>query len=88
MDTLVRVNKRYLRKYFEHFKRVLKNDGKMLIHLPCTSSPYSIKKGFISLDSNEISDLMISNGFSEYTLDFSTIKHGVLLKYCIPTGNK
>ena len=81
MDTLVRVNKKYLNSYFEHFNRVLKMNGKMLIHLPCISSLFSKQYGFVNLHPDEITAMMISNGFNEFTLDFSTINHGVLLKY-------
>jgi SAM-dependent methyltransferase len=81
MDTLVRVNKRFLRQYFEHFKRVLKKDGKMLIHLPCSASSFSVQKNFVRLHPDEITEMMISNDFKEFTFDFSTINHGVLLKY-------
>ena len=81
MDTLVRVNKKYLNSYFEQFNRVLKMNGKMLIHLPCISSLISKQNGFVNLHPDEITAMMISNGFYEFTLDFSTINHGVLLKY-------
>ena len=81
MDTLVRVNKKFLNSYFDHFNRVLKSDGKMLIHLPCVSSTFSKSRGFVKLHPDEITEMMIRNGFNEFTLDFSTINHGVLLKY-------
>ena len=81
MDTLVRVNKKYLSRYFEHFRRVLKSNGKMLIHLPCISSPFSKSKGFVKLHPDKITEMMINNGFNEFTFDFSIINHGVLLKY-------
>ena len=81
MDTFVRVKKKFLMQYFKHFKRVLKNDGKMVIHLPCTASPNSGQNDFVGLHPDEITEMMISNDFKEFTFDFSTIKHGVLLKY-------
>ena len=81
IDTLVRVNKKYLRSYFNHFRRVLKSDGKMLIHLPCNVVPFSRQKGFVNLSPSEIVKMLHSNDFEEFGFDFSTINHGVLIKY-------
>jgi len=82
MDTLVRVNKNYINSYLKHFRRVLTSvDGKMLIHLPCNSSPVSRRKGFVNLSPNEIVQMLVQHDFSEFTLDFVTINHGVLIKY-------
>ena len=71
----------YLSMYFKHFRRVLKKAGKMCIHLPCNASPLSVGKNFVDLHPDEITEMMITNGFSEFTLDFSTINHGLMLKY-------
>ncbi len=81
MDTLVRVNKRFLNLYFKEFKRVIKKNGKILIHLPCITSEGSQQRGFVKLTSNDITRMMTDNGLKEFTLDFNTISHGVLLKY-------
>jgi len=35
MDTLVRVRKPLIRRYFREFARVLGSDGKAVVHLPC-----------------------------------------------------
>ena len=87
MDTLVRVKKPYIKKYFAHFKRILKNNGNLAIHLPCISSQLSKKYGFINLHPDEITNLLISNGFKEFTLDFSILNHGVFLKYEVDPKN-
>ena len=60
----------------------------MLIHLPCVSVPFSKRKGFVKLYPDEITEMMISNGFREFTFDFNTINHGVLLKYGFKVRNK
>jgi len=61
--------------------RVLKNDGKLLIHLPCNASPFSVKNGFVNLSPDDIIKMMIGEGFKEFSFDFHTINHGVLIKY-------
>ena len=82
MDTLVRVKKKYLNNYFKEFSRVLsKDNGKMLLHLPCIMSTFSKRKRFIKLYPDEITEMMINNNFKQFSLDFSTINHGVLLRY-------
>jgi ubiquinone/menaquinone biosynthesis C-methylase UbiE len=81
MDTLVRVNKKFLKKYFSEFRRILKMDGKLLLHLPCITSPMSKRKKFVMLSPTHIADYMYSNGFKEFQFDFYHINHGVLLLY-------
>tara|TARA_Y100001980_G_C14556640_1_gene349005 strand:- start:16248 stop:16946 length:699 start_codon:yes stop_codon:yes gene_type:complete len=81
IDTLVRVKKRYLEKYFSEFRRVLKKDGKMILHLPCTASKMSKHKKFVFLSPTNITNYMYNNSFKKFKLDFETINHGVLLLY-------
>jgi len=83
IDTLVRVSKKSIRKYFFEFKRVLKKDGKMLIHLPCNTIELSVKKHFTNLSIDEIMKFQYENNFDDFSFDTKTINHGVLLKYGI-----
>ena len=79
MDTFVRVNKNYLKKYFKEFRRVLKTNGKMLLHLPITSSLVSNRKNFVKLSKEEISAFLDENNFTDYIIDEKTINHGCLV---------
>ncbi len=79
MDTLVRVKKSFIKKYFIEFSRVLKKEGKLLIHLPCNKSKISRERGFTDISEEEIIDLIGDTFSDKVVLDFDTIKHGVLL---------
>lgn len=79
MDTFVRVDKKHLKKYFLEFKRVLRPNGKMLIHLPLYSSEISIKKNYVKLSKNEIKSMLVANNFSNFIIDDQTINHGCLV---------
>ncbi len=81
IDTLVRVSKKSIKKYFFEFKRILKEDGKMLIHLPCNIKELSVKNHFTNLSINEIKKFQYENNFNDFIIDTKTINHGVLLKY-------
>tara|TARA_S200000501_G_C20682540_1_gene681429 strand:+ start:140 stop:829 length:690 start_codon:yes stop_codon:yes gene_type:complete len=81
IDTLVRVGRNSIRKYFSEFKRVLKEDGKMLIHLPCNAQELSVNNHFTNLSLNEIKKFQYENSFNDFHIDTKTINHGVLLKY-------
>jgi len=79
MDTFVRVNKKYLKKYFKEFRRVLKISGQMLLHLPINSSTVSNSKNFVNLSREEITALLEQNNFTNYIIDEKTINHGCLV---------
>jgi len=74
IDTLVRTDKVGLIKYMLEFKRVLKPDGKMCIHLPCEMQPLSRKFGFEKLSMEDIKEL-----FGVCNIDMETINHGVIV---------
>lgn len=80
MDTLVRVPIRFIKRYMKEFKRVLKPEGKILIHLPCIESLGSKSRGFVRLEKATIENMCKTNGFDKYEIDSNTINHGVLLK--------
>lgn len=81
IDTLVRVSKQSIRKYFNEFNRILKNDGKMLIHLPCNMMNLSVKHNFTDLSLDELTEFLNKNSFNDFIFDSKIINHGVLLKY-------
>lgn len=50
MDSLIRVpNKKYILDYFYEFKRVLKIQGEVYVHLPCNSKNISVNKNFTDI---------------------------------------
>ncbi len=79
IDSLVRTDKDALKDYFKEFKRVLKKDGKMCIHLPCTCSAKSLIKGFTDLTEDEIIAYCNEFKIENYKINKNTITHGVLL---------
>lgn len=80
MDTLVRSEKGIFSDYMKEFKRVLREDGKLCLHFPCTSSKGSVARGFTPLTEEEIIDMCELNEFSDYEIDSETITHGIILK--------
>jgi len=80
IDTLVRVNKKFINDYFSEFARVLKPNGKLLIHLPCDEIKGSLDRNFVNLNRKDILELCIKNGFEQFEIDDKTIHHGVILK--------
>ena len=79
MDTLVRVRKNFIKKYFSEFNRVLRKDGMLLLHLPCNTSEMSVKRGFTDLSQSEISGFLKRENFQNFKFDFTIINHGVLI---------
>ncbi|MCX6168365.1 MAG: methyltransferase domain-containing protein [Ignavibacteriales bacterium] len=79
MDTLVRVKKKYIKKYFIEFERIMNNNGKILVHLPCNESRISRDRGFTNLSEQEIMSILKRAGFKNILLDYDTIVHGVLV---------
>lgn len=78
MDTLVRVKKSDIWKYFNEFKRVLKPGGKAIIHLPLVTKYGSFEKMFTPLFPWEIKKIS-QKTFSQYRIEDTIIKHGIIL---------
>ena len=80
MDSLIRVpNKKYILDYFNEFKRVLKKQGEVYVHLPCNSKKGCIKKGFTDISKSEILNFSEMVGLKLIELDEQTLDHGILL---------
>ncbi len=78
MDTLVRVEKKYIIDYFSEIKRVLKQDGEAILHLPNNDLPESSINGFTVLVTKEI-ETLANQYFSTFNIDSQVIKHGSML---------
>jgi len=78
MDTLVRVEKESIHNYIKEIKRVLKKDGKAIIHLPNEDIEDCVKRGFTKINTEEIK-AFLNESFTEYILDSKTIAHGALI---------
>ena len=80
MDSLVRVpNKKYILDYFNEFKRVLKKQGEVYVHLPCNSKNGSVKGGFTDISKPEIITFSEMVGLNLIEFDEQTLHHGILL---------
>jgi ubiquinone/menaquinone biosynthesis C-methylase UbiE len=80
MDSLVRVpNKEYILDYLNEFKRVLKKQGEVYVHLPCNSRKESIDKGFTDISKPEILNFIEVVGLKLIEFDEQTLDHGILL---------
>ena len=80
MDSLVRVpNKKYILDYFNEFKRVLKKQGEVYVHLPCNSKFDSIQRGFTDITKSEIITFTEMVGLNLIKFDELTLHHGILL---------
>jgi len=79
MDTLVRVKKKFIKKYFIEFERIMNSNGKLVVHLPCNKSKVSRDRGFTNLSEQEIMSILKGIGFKNILLDYNTIVHGVLV---------
>jgi len=78
MDTLVRVEKGYIFDYIREISRVLKKEGKAIIHLPNSDVKYSKNMNFTELNTEEIQSTL-SKYFKNFNLDSNTISHGTLV---------
>lgn len=78
MDTLVRVEKEYIFDYVKEVSRVLKKDGKAIIHLPNTDIKDCSDRCFTQLTTDEIHN-KFSKYFINFILDSKTIVHGTLV---------
>ena len=84
MDSLTRVpNKRVIYSYLKEFKRVLKNNGQVYVHLPCNIKKGSIERGFTSISKNDIVSFSEKIGFKIINFDEETLEHGILLNLLI-----
>lgn len=78
MDSLVRVEKKFIYNYFKEMYRVLKDNGEVIIHLPNIDVKGSKDRNFTRLNTKEIKNIG-NNYFKEYYIDYDTINHGILL---------
>ena len=78
IDTLTRVEKDFIVRYFKEFSRILKPKGKALIALPCASKPLSLRKGFTHLSFAEIKTLA-KKSFGNYSLESQILHSGILV---------
>ena len=80
MDSFVRVpNKKYILDYLNEFKRVLKKQGEVYVHLPCNSKKECIKKRFTDISKPEILNFSEMVGLKLIEFDEQTLDHGILL---------
>lgn len=79
MDSFVRIPKQSIQKYFREMYRVLKEGGKVLVHLPCVDIHFCRRKTFTPISKGWICEKIEEAGFKEYQLNFDLLKHGVLL---------
>ena len=79
IDTLGRVDVRVIESYIHEIKRVLKDNGKACIHLPCDQKALSKSLGFTSLESQQIVDFCHNAKISSFSIEEESIHHGVLL---------
>lgn len=84
LDTLVRVPKKFIRRYFAEAYRVLKPGGIIFLHLPCTQKPVSRAKGFTRLSLKEIERYCQESNFENMVIDKNIIIHGIILQACKP----
>ena len=78
MDTLVRTESIYIYNYIKEISRVLKKDGKAIIHLPNSDIEDSKNRKFTDISTKEL-ETELSKYFINYKIDFTTIKHGCLI---------
>ena len=79
VDSLMRASKDDITCYFNEFKRVLKKDGRAVLHLPCIESLLSMTLVFTYLTLKDINKLC-SAIFSEYKIHFDILPHGVVVE--------
>ena len=80
MDSLVRVpSKKYILDYFYEFKRVLKKQGEVYVHLPCNSNDGSKQRGFTDISKSEIITFSDIVDLKLIKFDEQTLHHGILL---------
>jgi ubiquinone/menaquinone biosynthesis C-methylase UbiE len=79
IDTLGRTNARVIESYIHEIKRVLKDNGKACIHLPCDQKALSKSLEFTSLTHQQIVDFCHNAKISSFSIEEESINHGVLL---------
>ncbi len=80
MDSLMRSGVDIIEKYISESYRVIKDDGKICLHLPCSSQAGSIQRNFVELSIENINQICLKNNIIDFEIDTDTIRHGVLLK--------
>lgn len=78
IDTLVRAEKEFIFDYIKEIKRVLKEGGKAIIHLPNSDMEDSRERGFTDISTDEI-DRELGKYFKNYRIDSELIIHGSLI---------
>jgi SAM-dependent methyltransferase len=79
VDSSIRASKDDITCYFNEFLRVLKQDGVVVLHLPCLESPMSMGSCFTYLTLKDIKRLCIAV-FSKYEIHFNILPHGVIVE--------
>jgi len=79
IDTLGRTDAQVIESYIREIKRVLKDDGKACIHLPCDQKTLSKSLGFTSLTRQQIVDFCHNAKITSFSIEEESIHHGVLL---------
>lgn len=79
IDTLVRTDVKIIESYIHEIKRVLKDNGKACIRLPCDQKALSKSLGFTSLERQQIVDFCHNAKISSFSIEEESIYHGVLL---------
>ncbi|WP_321312870.1 class I SAM-dependent methyltransferase [Halarcobacter sp.] len=78
MDTLVRVEKKYIFDYIKEISRILKLSGQAILHLPNTDIEDCRNRNFTDINTYEISN-ELKKYFNHFKLDSQTIVHGTLV---------
>ncbi len=86
MDTLVRVPKGAVRRYFKEIRRVLKPSGRVFIHLPCTDKADSRRRAFVPLTMKEILQYCSENEWRDVRVDKDVIHHGIIVEALNSSG--
>ncbi len=79
MDTLVRVPKACIRNYVLEAHRVLKESGRIALHLPCSEIPGSQERNFVKVSLSELVDYYTEAGFRDIVIDIVSLVHGVFI---------
>ncbi len=78
LDTLVRVKKEFIFDYIKEIKRVLKEQGKAILHLPNSDSDGSVQRNFTALSTKQIED-EFKKYFDDFVIDTNIIHHGCIV---------
>lgn len=79
MDTLVRSEPGIVQDYLHEIKRVLADEGRACLHLPCSDVAGSVSRNFTNITKAQIEDMCKNAGITDFNIDNTTINHGILL---------